>query len=91
MTRSEVIKEMARRRPSMFATEIEKIVDIINDAMNGFISSGRRIELRTFGIFAVKNLAPKVASSPRGGKISLPARTSVKFKPGKSLLAKVNG
>ncbi|MDR1009024.1 MAG: integration host factor subunit beta [Rickettsiales bacterium] len=90
MTRSDIIKRIAAKKPSLFTSDIEKIVGAINRAIADNLLSGGRVELRSFGVFSQKRLSAKVASSPRGGKISLPDRTSVKFKPGKSLSAKVN-
>ena len=91
MTRSDLIKALYQKKRTLQLTDIEKIVDIICGKVSDSITEGRRIELRGFGIFSPKRLAPKVASNPKGGsEIRLGERTSVKFKAGKALSQKIN-
>ncbi|MDR0367478.1 MAG: HU family DNA-binding protein [Rickettsiales bacterium] len=89
--RSDVIREICKRKPYFFASDVERIVRAINKAIEHFLLEGKHIELRSFGVFAPKKLKQKEASNPRGGRLFLPARTSVKFKAGKRLLRLVNG
>lgn len=60
-------------------------VDSLFSAMRESIIRGDRIEIRGFGVFAVKNTNPKPnARNPKTGeRISVPARRKVSFKPGK--------
>jgi integration host factor subunit beta len=92
MTRSDIIKKIYQHKSNLLVRDIERIVDTIVGKVASSLADGHRIELRGFGVFAPKHLAPKVASNPKGGsKISLGERTSVKFKTGKILAGKING
>jgi hypothetical protein len=45
-----------------------------------------RIELRNFGVFAVKKRKPRKARNPRTGRpVKVPARLVVTFKPGREM------
>ena len=92
MTRSDIIKKIYQHKSNLLVRDIEKIVETIVAKVASSLAEGHRIELRGFGVFAPKRLAPKVASNPKGGsKISLGERVSVKFKTGKALAGKING
>lgn len=91
MTRSDIIKLIYQEKGTLLIKDIEKVVDVLTEKMSSYLADGHRIELRGFGVFAPKKLAPKVASNPKGGaKINLPERVSVKFKAGKILTQKIN-
>ena len=91
MTRSDIIKLIYQEKNNLLIRDIEKIVDILTEKISSSLAEGHRIELRGFGVFAPKKLAPKMASNPKGGaKINLPERLSVKFKAGKLLSEKIN-
>ena len=55
--------------------------------MRGQLLQGSRIEVRGFGVFAVKGTKPKPqARNPRTGEVVyVPARRKAVFKPGKTL------
>ena len=91
MTRSDIIRIIYQNKNNLLIRDIEKVVDILTEKISTSLANGHRIELRGFGVFAPKRLAPKMASNPKGGaKISLPERVSVKFKAGKLLSQKIN-
>jgi len=49
-----------------------------------------RIELRNFGVFAVRKRKPRKARNPRTGeKVKVPARMVVTFKPGREMEERV--
>ena len=55
------------------------------------MSSGRRIELRGFGAFSVKNRKPRVGRNPRtGSRVEVEEKFVPSFKPGKFLRDKLN-
>ncbi len=91
MTRSDIIKIIYQKKSNLLLRDVEKIVDILIEKISSSLADGHRIELRGFGVFSPKKLAPKIASNPKGGeKINLPERVSVKFKAGKLLSEKIN-
>ncbi len=64
-----------------------KMVDVVFEAMRESLIDGRRIEIRGFGVFQVKETRPKLAArNPRTGQIIyVPARRKTHFRPGKLL------
>ncbi len=91
MTRNDIIKLIYQTRQDLLIRDVEQVVDALIEKISSSVAQGHRIELRGFGVFAPKILAPKMASNPKGGpKISLPERVSVKFKAGKLLTNKIN-
>ena len=56
------------------------------DAIIQTLVSEGRIELRNFGVFEVKQRAPRKARNPRtGDKVYVPSKNVVTFKPGKEM------
>ena len=64
-----------------------KMVDTVFEAMRISLIEGKRIEIRGFGVFQVKETRPKPAArNPRTGQIIyVPARRKTHFRPGKLL------
>ena len=68
----------------------EKVVDSLFEAMKEALAAGKRIELRGFGVFVVKPRKRGVGRNPRTGQeVPIPAGKTIRFKPGKELVAKV--
>ena len=63
------------------------MVDTVFSAMRESLVNGRRIEIRGFGVFQVKETRAKPAArNPRTGDvIYVPARRKTHFRPGKVL------
>jgi DNA-binding protein HU-beta len=61
-------------------------VDTIIDAMKNALSDGRRIELRGFGVFQVRDRKKGVGRNPKTGvEVAITPGRTVRFKPGKDL------
>ncbi len=91
MNKSDIVKLIHVERDELTLKDTEKVVNVILDKITTSISNGSRIEIRGFGVFAPKILKSKIAYIPKGDKhITLPERTSVKFKASKLLLEKIN-
>lgn len=61
-------------------------VDTVLAAMKGALSDGKRIELRGFGVFQVRDRKRGVGRNPRTGiEIAITPGKTVRFKPGKQL------
>lgn len=91
MTKSELIALMASRSDSLKVADVERIVDVVIDTMTEALADGRRIELRGFGSFAVKERSARTARNPRTGEqVTVPARRSLGFKAGKRLRDALN-
>ena len=80
MTRSELIEK------------IEAAIKLLLEQMSETLVSGGRIEIRGFGSFSVHAQKPRVGRNPRTGEtLSVPAKLTLHFKPGKELRERVNG
>jgi nucleoid DNA-binding protein len=73
--------------PSLVALQaVQRTFDGITEAL---LKDGR-IELRNFGVFAVKGRKPRRARNPRTGEnVKVPARLVVTFKPGREMEERV--
>ncbi|MCJ2115735.1 integration host factor subunit beta [Methylobacterium sp. J-001] len=86
MVRSELVLRIADQNPHLYAEQVEAVVDTILDRITAALADGDRVELRDFGAFSVRCREPRAGRNPRTGvSVSVPARTSVHFKPGKDI------
>ncbi len=61
-------------------------VDTVLEAMKSALQEGKRIELRGFGVFQVRDRKRGVGRNPRTGiEIAITPGKTVRFKPGKEL------
>jgi DNA-binding protein HU-beta len=61
-------------------------VDTILAAMKNALSEGKRIELRGFGVFQVRDRKKGVGRNPKTGvEVAIAPGKTVRFKPGKEL------
>ncbi len=59
--------------------------------MVGALVQGERIEIRGFGVFAIRHRLPRIARNPKSGEIiTLGAKVVLHFKPGKVMKDRVN-
>jgi nucleoid DNA-binding protein len=68
----------------------EIIQALINEITDG-LAQGDTIMLRNFGNFHVREIAAKIGRNPKEPdmEVHIPARASVKFRPGKEMKEKV--
>ena len=67
MTKSELIAKIARKYPTLYLSDIEKIVFTIINVVSENIAKGNRVELRGFGSFGLKKLKARKSRNPRTG------------------------
>lgn len=68
-----------------------KLVAAMLDEITSALAEGKDVQLRGFGTFAVAERSASHGRNPRTGKpITVPARSSPRFKPGKALKEAVN-
>ncbi len=62
---------------------VKQIVQRTFDTVFEALKSGKRIELRNFGVFQVKKRKKRIGRNPKTGEvIPVPERLTVVFKPG---------
>ncbi len=66
---------------------VQRTLDLITDAL----ANNDNVELRNFGVLEVRLTKPRVGRNPNkpGSSFVIPARATVKFKPGKVMREKV--
>jgi len=91
MIKSELVQKISEENPHLFQRDVERLVSTVFSEIASAMSAGRRIELRGFGAFSVKNRKPRVGRNPRtGSRVEVEEKFVPFFKPGKFLRDKVN-
>lgn len=85
MIKADIVNRVAEESevPRVKAAEA---VDTILEAMKNALSEGKRIELRGFGVFQVRDRKKGVGRNPKTGvEVAIAPGKTVRFKPGKEL------
>ncbi|AKQ66501.1 Integration host factor beta subunit [Myxococcus hansupus] len=91
MTRSELIERIVERAPHVPRREVEAIVHAVFDEMSRALVAGKRIELRGFGVFAVRTRRARTGRNPKTGeRVLVPTRRTLSFSAGKELRERLN-
>ncbi len=67
MIKSELIRRIADENPHLYQRDVEIIVHTILDTIAAALARGDRVELRDFGVFAVKQRDARTGRNPRNG------------------------
>ena len=90
MNKIELARRLAKR---LHISSYESItyLNALVDEIEATLESGEPIIIQNFGTFAPWHQTERPGRNPKSGTpYTIPARTSVKFKPGTRLLAKMN-
>jgi integration host factor subunit beta len=91
VTKSQLIEAVADRLPSLPHSRIETIVNGVFEGMAQALCRSERIEIRGFGIFGVRDRAPKQGRNPKtGAVVAVPRRKTPFFAAGKDLRERLN-
>ena len=64
--------------------DVRTVVQAFLDGMISELGQGHRLEFRDFGVFELRDRAPRMAQNPRTlERVPVPARRTVKFKVGR--------
>ena len=69
MTRSDLIAELAASHPHLRVADVELIVATIFGQITDALAHGKRVELRGFGAFTVKQRNARIGRNPRTGEV----------------------
>ncbi|HWB19932.1 MAG TPA: HU family DNA-binding protein [Phycisphaerales bacterium] len=65
-------------------SQVKKTVQCFLDNVINELSAGKRLEFRDFGVFEIRERAPRVAQNPKTlERVPVPAKRTVKFKIGR--------
>ncbi|MDY4011468.1 MAG: HU family DNA-binding protein [Fusobacterium gastrosuis] len=91
MTKKDLAKLLFEKGVFSTKVEAEKKVDIIFDTMEKVLLNGESISIINWGKLEVVERAPRLGRNPKTGEeIKIGTRKSIKFRPGKALLEKLN-
>jgi integration host factor subunit beta len=91
MIKSELVARLAQRYPHLYHRDVERIVSTVLDEVAHALSSGRRVELRGFGVFSVKVRSSRTGRNPRTGQpVSVGQKRAPFFRTGKELRERLN-
>ena len=89
VTKKELIDRIAERTGNKRVV-VKRIVQNFLDEIIEELGRGNRLEFRDFGVFEVKERAPRIAQNPKTmQKVHVPAKKTVKFKVGRLMKQKL--
>jgi integration host factor subunit beta len=93
MTKHEIALKIASELDGVVPAQIVKdILQRFLDEIIEALAKEKRLELRNFGVFEVRERQPRLARNPKtGDKVFLEPHTAVKFSAGKVMLEKTGG
>ena len=92
MVKSEIIKQLHKKYPSLKRPQINAIFEIMFDTISGSLIKEKPFELRNFARFSIKTIKAKYnARNPKTGEIIyVPEKKKVSFKMSKHLKQEIN-
>jgi integration host factor subunit beta len=91
VVKSELVHALNEKLPELQLRDVELALNCMLAQMVDALAQGERIEIRGFGSFDLRHRPPRIARNPRTGEsLSLPAKISVHFKPGKEMRDRVD-
>ena len=91
MIRSELVTKVAELNPHLTLRDVEAVVSVIFDSITTALREGRRVELRGFGAFSIRDREARTGRNPRTGTaVKVDAKRVPYFKPGKELRERLN-
>lgn len=92
MIRSNLVNKIASINNDLYKRDAEIIVGAILEEIVDALSRGDRVEIRGFGVFAVKQKKARVGRNPKTGEqVDVKEKIVPYFKPGKEMRARLNG
>jgi len=91
MTRLELVKRIADQNPDLPEGDAARLVDTVFREIGEAMAEGRRVEIRGFGAFSVREREARVGRNPRNGEpVQVAAKRAPFFKTGKTLHNRLN-
>jgi integration host factor subunit beta len=91
MIKSELIKHIAAQHSHLYERDIEKLVNAILGTIDEALCRGNRVEIRGFGVFAVRKRRGRTGRNPRSGAVvTVNPKSFPSFKTGKEMHQRLN-
>jgi integration host factor subunit beta len=86
MLKRELVNVVSQKLEDYYKQDISQAVDIILEEISQALIDNRRVEIRGFGSFSVRNRKPRATKNPKTGKMMhIPERKTLHFTMSKSL------
>ena len=92
MSRPKLIKQLKKRNLKLSQSELETVIDLFSNNIAKALKEGKKVELRGFGTFFVKEIKEKYsARNPKTRElVYIPKKNKVRFRASKILKKKIN-
>jgi len=90
LTKAALVEEVARVA-QVTKKQAEEIVQTVFKTIVESLRGGRKVELRGFGSFRIRNRGARIGRNPKTGhRVEVPPKRIPYFKPGKELKEQLN-
>ena len=91
MLKSDLIERIAAENPHLYQRDVETVVKAILDTITAALARGDRVELRDFGVFAVKTRKARTGRNPRNGaEVAVSEKVTPTFKTSRDMHRRLN-
>src|SRR3982750_1797083 len=92
ITKKELVQKISQTH-GLHPNEVRNIIQSFLDEMTDCLSKGDRLEFRDFGVFETVKRKQKIGRNPKNAAVPIviPARSAVKFTPGKKMRFSIEG
>ena len=91
IVKSKLIKQIKKSYPNFLTRDLTKVIDIIIKEIKDSLNRNEGVELRGFGTFRTNIQKASIRRNPKTGeKVSVPKKTTIKWKMSKDLFKKLN-
>ena len=91
IVKSKLIKRIKKSYPNFLTRDLIKVIDIIIKEIKDSLNRNEGVELRGFGTFRTNIQKASIRRNPKTGeKVSVPKKTTIKWKMSKDLFKKLN-
>jgi integration host factor subunit beta len=92
MTRSDLIAELHASNPHLRVVDIERIVEVVFEAITEALARGDKVELRGFAVFGIKQRKARIGRNPRNGvAVAVAAKPVAYFRASREMIGRLNG
>lgn len=86
MTKKKLINSISQDK-GIHPNDVRHVIQAFLDKITDCLSQGERLEFREFGVFEVVKRKQKIGRNPKDAAVPIviPARSAVKFTPGKKM------
>ncbi|MCL4222073.1 MAG: HU family DNA-binding protein [Phycisphaerales bacterium] len=85
ITKKDLIDRIAERTKQK-RTSVKRTIQQFLDEVTIELGQGNRLEFRDFGVFEIRERAPRVAQNPKTlAPVTVPAKKTIKFKMGRKM------